>query len=196
MFQTCLDCGSLSAHTHQYPTLCSNTFGLRFCVRVQTSVYSPLTKHVWIVVPCCLQASAPLLCLKHVWNVDPCSRTRISFQHCVSNTYGLWFRVWAQASASCFLGQTRLDFGSLLCTSISLHPCPKHVLIMVPGLRTHQSSALCFECVWIVDPCLCTRIRLQPCSNTFDYDGLFVCKCLCLDQNGYGNVGCFVVWEW
>ena len=115
------------------------------------------------------------LCLKHVWNVDPCSRTRISFQHCVSNTNGLWFRVRVQASASCFLGQTRLDFGSLLCTSISLHPCPKHVLIMVPGLRTHQSSALCFECVWIVDPCLCTRIRLQPCSNTFDYDCLFVC---------------------
>ena len=36
----------------------------------------------------------------------------------------------------------------------------------------HQSPALCFECVWF--PCLCTRIRLQPCSNTFDYGCLFV----------------------
>ena len=26
VFQTCLDCGSLSAHTHQYPALFSNTF--------------------------------------------------------------------------------------------------------------------------------------------------------------------------
>ena len=116
------------------------------------------------------------LCFKHVRNVDPCLRTRISFQHCVSNTFGSWFRVWVQASASCFLGQTRLVFGSLLCTSISLHPCLKHVLIMVPCVRTHQSPALCFECVWIVDPGLCTRIRLQPCSNTFDYGCLFVYK--------------------
>ena len=32
----------------------------------------------------------------------------------------------------------------------------------------HQSPALCFKHVWIVDPCLRTRISLQPCvSNTF-----------------------------
>ena len=154
MFQTCLDCGSLSAHTHQYPTLCSNTFGLRFCVCVQASGYSPLTKHVRIVVPCCLQASAPPY---------------------VSSTFGMWILVRVQASVSSTVFQTRMDCGSLLCTSISLHPCPKHVLIMVPGLRTHQSSALCFECVWIVDPCLCTRIRLQPFSSTFEYVCLFVC---------------------
>ena len=110
---------------------------------------------------------------QHVWNVDPCLRTRISFQHCVSNTLGLWFRVWVQAFASCFLGQTRFDFGSLLCTSTSLHPCLKHVWIKVPCLRTRISPpALCFECVWIVDLSLCTRIRLQPCSNTFDNGGL------------------------
>ena len=42
--------GSLSAHTHQYPACCSNTFGSRFCVGVQTSVYSPLTEHVWNVI--------------------------------------------------------------------------------------------------------------------------------------------------
>ena len=126
VFQTYLDCGSLFAHTHQYPALCSNTFGLRFCVCVQTSVDSPLTKHVW--------------------NVDPCLRTRICFQHRGSNTYGLWFRVWVQASASCLLGHTRLDFG--------LHPCLKHVLIMV---------------------LVCVRISLQPCvSNVF---GLLIPVC-------------------
>ena len=148
MFQTCLDCGSLSAHTHQYPTLCSNTFGLRFCVCVQTSVYSPLTKHVglWFLVAYkhrlhsmsharleCGSMFAythqfPALCFKHVWIMVPCLGTSICLLLPWSNTFG---------------------FGSLLCTSISLHPCPKHVLIMVPGLRTHQSSALCFECVWM-----------------------------------------------
>ena len=105
--QTCLDCGSLSAHTHQYPALCSNTFGLRFCVCVQTSVYSPLTKHVWIVVPCCLQASLhlvsqarlecgslfaythqfPALCFKHVWIMVPCLGTSISLLLPWSNTF-------------------------------------------------------------------------------------------------------------
>ena len=104
--------------------------------------------------PCCLQASSP---------------------PCVSNTVGLWFRVWVQAFTSCFLGQTRLNFGSLLCTSTSLHPCLKLVWITVPCLRTRISSpTLCFECVWIVDLSLCTRIRHQPCSNTFDCGGLFV----------------------
>ena len=147
VFQTCLDCGSLSAHTHQYPALCSNTFGFRPCVCVQTSACSPLTKHVWIVV--LVVYKHRLHPVKHVWNVDPCLRTRISFQHCVSNTYGLWFRVWVQASASCFLGQTRLDFGSLLCTSISLHPCLTHVLIMVPGAYASVFSAvfrMCLDC--------------------------------------------------
>ena len=90
------------------------------------------------------------LCLKHVWNVYPCLRTRISFQHCVSNTFGLWFRVWVQASASCFLGQTRLVFGSLLCTSIRLHPCVKHDQIKVLCLRTCISPSplfrMCLDC--------------------------------------------------
>ena len=105
----------------------------------------------------------------------------------------MWILVCVHASVSSTVFQTRLDygsvsgykhlppaslvkhvFGSLLCTSISLHPCLEHVLIMVPCLCTHPSPALCFECVWIVNPCLCTRIRLQPCSNTFDYGCLFV----------------------
>ena len=173
MFQTCLDCGSLSAHTHQYPTLCSNTFGLRFCVCVQTSVYSPFNQ---------TRLDCGSLLLASIGST-PMSQARLEC--------GSLFAFTHQFPALCFkhvmdygsvsghkhlppasLVKTRLDFGSLLCTSISLHPCPKHVLIMVPGLRTHQSSALCFECVWIVDPCLCTRIRLQPCSNTFDYEWL------------------------
>ena len=90
VFQTCLDCGSLSAHTHQYPALCPNTFGLWFCVCVQASVYSPLTKHVWIVVPYCLQASSP---------------------PCVSNTFGMWILVCVHASVSSTVFQTRLDYG-------------------------------------------------------------------------------------
>ena len=52
----------------------SNTFGLWFLVCVQASVYSPLFKHVWIVVPC--------LC------------TSISLQPCVSNTFRLWLLVY------------------------------------------------------------------------------------------------------
>ena len=72
VFQTCLDYGSLSAHTHQYPALCF--------------------KHVWIMGSC-LYASISLqpfdqtrskcgsllftsivstLCFKHVQNVVPC----------------------------------------------------------------------------------------------------------------------------
>ena len=112
VFQTCLDCGSLSAHTHQYPALCSNTFGLRFCVCVQTSVYSPLTKHVWSVVACCLQASAP---------------------PCVSSTFGLWILVCVHASVSSSVFQTRMDYGSV---SGYKHLPPasliKHVRILVP----------------------------------------------------------------
>ena len=86
VFQTRLECGSLSAYTHQFPALCF--------------------KHVWIMVPC-LGTS---ICLLLPW----------------SNTFGLRF---------------------LVCVR---------------------------ECVQIVDLCLCTRIRLQPCSNTFDYGCLFV----------------------
>ena len=88
--------------------------------------------------------------------MDPFLRTRISFQYCVSNTFGLWFRVWIQALSSWFLGLTRLHFGSLLCTSISLRPCLKNIWIKVPCPRTR------------INLCL-TRIRFQSCSNTFDF---------------------------
>ena len=72
----------------------------------------------------------------------------------------------------------------------------KHVLILVPccvqaPVSTRVSNAfwikvslscvhaslspsLCSERVWIVDLSPCTHIRLQPCSNLFDYGGLFV----------------------
>ena len=43
-------------------------------------------KHVWKVVLVVYKHRLHL-CFKHVWNVDPCLRTRISFQHCVSNTF-------------------------------------------------------------------------------------------------------------
>ena len=62
-----------------------------------------------------------------------------------------------------------------MCTSISLHPCSQTNLDYgSSSAYTHQSPALCLECVWIVDLCLCTHIRLQLCSNTFDFGCLFV----------------------
>ena len=111
--QTRLDCGSLLLQT-SFPPCVSNMSRLWTLVRASASVSSSVFEHVWITV-LCLSATITLQpfdqtrldcgslftnpCLKHVWNVDPCLRTRISFQHCVSNTYGLGFRVWVQASA-------------------------------------------------------------------------------------------------
>ena len=114
--------------------------------------------------------------------MDPCLRTRISFQHCVSNTFGLWFRVWVQAFASCFL--------------------VKHVWMLVPcrvqtSVSTHVSNAFGLRflvCVHASVTCPVFRMRLgcgslsvrthpsQPCSNTFDYG----CLSVGLSQNGYG----------
>ena len=72
-----------------------------------------------------------------------------------SNTFGWWFFVCVQASASSPVLQTRLDCGSLF-------------------VYKHQSPTLCFKHVWMMVPCLCTRIRQQPfVSNTFDYGYLF-----------------------
>ena len=104
------------------------------------------------------------LCFKHVWNVDPCLRTRISFQHCVSNTFGLRFRVWVQAFASCFLGQTRLDKGSLsayanafrlwmsVCAHASVSSLVQTRLIMVACLFRLEPKWL--RLPWII-PCIC-----------------------------------------
>ena len=126
VFQTCLGCGSLSAHTHQYPALCfKNVWIMVPCLCASISL-QPFDQTRLDCGPCCFQASSPP-CVANTFGMWILLRIRISFQLCVSNTFGLWFRVWVQASASCFLGQTRLDCGSLLCTSISLHPCLKHV---------------------------------------------------------------------
>ena len=116
------------------------------------SICSPalilLSPSRWFVMSGWLTSISLQHVFKHVRILVPCLRTRISFQHCVSNPFGLWFRVWVQALSSWFLGQTRLDFGSLFCTSISLHPCLKHIWIKDPCV--HAS---------VLDPFLCTRIR-------------------------------------
>ena len=71
--------------------------------------------------------------------------------------------------------QTR---GSLLYTSISLHPVFQTCLDCgYLFAYTHQSPALCLKHVWIVVSCLSTSIRQQPfVSNTFDHGCLFVYK--------------------
>ena len=84
----------LVAHTHKYPALCSKHVWIMVRVGVQTSVYSPSIKHIWIVVPCCIKHR-----FKHVWIEDLCLRTRI-VSISVFQTFGLWFRVSVQASVS------------------------------------------------------------------------------------------------
>ena len=69
-----LHCNDWLVYKHRSTALCSNTFGLWILVCAHASVYSPLTKHVWIMV---LLDCGSLLC------------TRISPQPCVSNAFGL-----------------------------------------------------------------------------------------------------------
>ena len=128
----------LVVHTHKYPALCSNMFGLWFRVGVQASVYSPLIKQfglwflvvssivsntcgLWILV--CVHASSPSLCFKRL---DDGSVS-----------------VYKHLSPAPF-DQTRLDWSSMLCTSISLHPCFKHILCFLVRAH-HQSTALCLK---------------------------------------------------
>ena len=109
---------------------------------VSSTVFSPasLTKHegLWSLL---FASIVSTLCFKHVWNVDPCLRTRIRFQHCVF---------------SCFLGQTRLDCGSLLCTSINLHPCFNHILcswsVYIISLQPFVSNTLILVSCWCILP--------------------------------------------
>ena len=170
LFQTRLGCGSLSAHTHQYPALCFKHVWIMVPCLCASISLQPFDQTRLDCGPCCLQASSPP-CVSNTFGLWILLRTRISFQHCVSNTFGLWFRVWVQASASCFLGQTRLGFGSLLCTSISLHPCLKHVWVKVPGLRT--------------------RISPQPCvSNAF---GLWIPVCAHASVSSLGQTRLIMV---
>ena len=148
MFQTYLVCGSLLRTRISIQLCVENTFGLWFRVGVQASVYSPLIKHVWIVVPCCIRAS---------------------FQTCVD--CGSLFANTHQSPALCF---KRLDYGSV---SVYKHllrpPLIKHVWIGAPccaqaSVSTRVSNTFCGS--WSV-----YIISLQPfVSNTFDFGFLFV----------------------
>ena len=122
-------------------------------VGVQASVYSPLFKHVWIVVLCCIQASVSSPLIKHVWIVVPC---------CI------------QASVSSPVFQTRLDYGSVsVYKNLSPAPLIKHIWIVAPccvqaSVSTRVSNTFCGS--WSV-----YIISLQPfVSNTFDLGFLFV----------------------
>ena len=86
VFQTRLDCRSVSGYKHLPP--------------------ASLVKHVWILVPCCVQASVSTS---------------------VSNMFGLRFLVCVHASVHSPVFRMRLDCGSL---SVHTHPSPalfKHV---------------------------------------------------------------------
>ena len=106
----------LKPHIHLFacthPSV-SNTLDCNDWLMYMHQSTSPLLKHVWIVVPCCMQASVSTLCFKHVWIMDPRLHTRIRLQPCVSNTFGFWFRVFVQAP----------DYS----------PSIKHVWIVVPS---------------------------------------------------------------
>ena len=163
---------------------------------MQASVYSPLTKHVRNVVPCCLQTLSP---------------------PCVSNTFGMCIFVCVRASVSSTVFQTRgivvpclgtsiclllpwsntfVFFGSLLCTNIRLHPCLKHVQIKVPCLRTCSSPSPVFRMLGLWIP-VCAHASVSSLVQT----RLIWVACLftsisVLSQNGYGYVGCSVLWDW
>ena len=118
------------------------------------------TKHFWIAV---------FVVFKH--RLHLVFRTRLecgslsayTHQHCVSNTFELWFCVVVQAFSSFFV---------------------KHVLMSVSccvqafvSTRVSNTVGLRFlVCVHasVPDTYLCTHIRFQLCSNTFDFGCLFV----------------------
>ena len=109
-------------------------------------------------------------------------RTSASLQPFVQTRLD-WILVCAHSSVSIPVFQTRLDYGSV-------------------SVYKHLPTAPLIKHVWIVVPCLRTRISLHPvfqtrldcgslsaythqsparCSNTFDYGCLFVYKHLCLE---------------
>ena len=113
----CLVGGSLFRTCISIQLCVENTFGLRFRVVVQASVYSPLIKHIWNVVPCYIKNR-----FKHVWIVDPCLRTSIvsipEFQTLDQGSMSV-----CKHLSSVTFDHTRLDWGTLLCTGFCLHPC-------------------------------------------------------------------------
>ena len=134
--------------------------GWRTCISLQL-----VFKHVWIVVPCCV-SNTPRV-------VDPCLRTRISILLCVSNTFGLWFRVCVQASVYSPLTkhvwivdlvvykhrlhpvlQTRLECGSF-CVHASVSSTVFQTRLdygSVSGYK-HLPLASLVKNVWILVPC-------------------------------------------
>ena len=112
----------------------------------------PVFKHVWIMVPCCLQASVSTLCFKsHVCQTRLNCGSWSAFTHqspALSNPFGWGFLVCLSASVSSFARlqscvQTRLDYGCL-------------------SVYTHLSTAFCFKHVFfVVFVCLQTSVFSQ-----------------------------------
>ena len=138
VFQTCPDCGSLLRTRISIQLCVQNMFGLWFvsvCKHLSTAlrlnifglwflVVSSIVSNtcgLWIFV--CVHASSPSLCFKRL-------------------DYGS-VSVYKHLSPAPF-DQTRLDWCSLLCTSISPHPCFKHILWFLVRVH-HQSTALCLK---------------------------------------------------
>ena len=72
-FQTCPECGSLFAYTHQYPALC--------------------LKHVWIMFPVSVYISSLQPFVSNTFDFG-----FLFVYSIVSNTFGLWILVCVQAS--------------------------------------------------------------------------------------------------
>ena len=83
----------------------------------------------------------------------------VCFQHCVSNTFGLW-------SVS---GYKHLPPSSLIKHIWILVPCCVKASVSTRVTNTFGLRLLVCVHAPVPDPCLCTHIRFQPCSNTFDY---------------------------
>ena len=158
---------------HLSPPCVSNTFGLWILVCAHASDSSPVfqTRLVFGSVSLCKHQTTAIdqtrldcgsllyasivstLCFKHVWIVDPCPRTCINLQPYVLNVFGLWFRVFVQASV-CVSNTFRL--WSLVCG---------HALVSNPVFLTRLDCGS-----------LSVHTHLSPafCSNTFDYGCLLV----------------------
>ena len=136
----------------------------------QASVYSPVFKHVWSVVLCCIQASVSTLEIKHAKNVNLVAHAKVSSS--VFRTlldYGS-VSVCKHQSYNPF-DQNMFDCGTLLYTSIASNTCGLWIIFAY----SYQFPTLCFKHVWTTVLCLCTR----NCLRTFDRTRL-----------GYGSLLC------
>ena len=109
--------------------------------------------------------SISLVCYDWFWSLF----LEASSPPCVSNTFGSWFRVWVRALSSCFLGQTRLDFVSLLHKHQSPPVSQTHLdsgslsayLSRIP-ICAHASVSSLVQTRLILVACLITSISLEP----------------------------------